>query len=142
MAVVQSWMPVLVIFTSLLAAPVIFLLSEEQHRVRTAINLGAAVIKLGLVCILIAGIYLGASYEMRFPVVEGVDFILRADALGVLFAGLSSLLWLLTTSTRWVTWRDHPTGAGFSGFSASASLQRWESHLQVTCSPSFCFTNC
>ena len=116
MAVMHSWMPVLVLFTSLLAAPVIFLLSEEQHRARTVINLGAAVIKLVLVCIMIAGIYVGVSYEMRFPVVDGVNFILRADALGVLFAGLSSLLWLLTTIYAVGYLEGSPNRSRFFGF--------------------------
>ncbi|MBD3896915.1 monovalent cation/H+ antiporter subunit D family protein [Halomonas sp. ML-15] len=82
---------------SLLVAPVIFLLPERAWLARTAFNLGAALLKLGLVALMVWGVARGENYAFGFTVVEGVSFQLRADPLGIMFAGLSSLLWLFTT---------------------------------------------
>ena len=116
MAVINSWMPLVVLFTSLFAAPVIFLLSEERHQARIAINLAAALIKLILVALMILGVYIGVRYELCFMVVSGVVFILRADALGVMFAGLSSLLWFFTTIYAVGYLEGSPNRSRFFGF--------------------------
>ncbi len=116
MAVINAWMPLLVLFTSLFAAPAIFMLSEERWVARTAINMTAAVIKLALVAGMVLGVYLGVHYEYRFTVVPGVAFILRADALGVMFAGLSSLLWLFTTIYAVGYLEGSPNRSRFFGF--------------------------
>lgn len=113
---INAWVPLLVLFTSLFAAPVIFLLPEARGGVRTAVNLGAALMKMALVVGIILGVYLGHSYETRFAVVPGVDFILRADALGVMFAGLSSLLWLFTTIYAVGYLEGSPNRSRFFGF--------------------------
>ena len=42
-------LPLAILFTSLGVAPVLFLLHEDSVRLRTALNLGAAVLKLALV---------------------------------------------------------------------------------------------
>ena len=116
MTAINTWMPLFVLFTSLLAAPVIFLLPEERRATRTAINLAAALLKMALVAGMVFGVYLGVAYEMRFTVISGVDFILRADALGVMFAGLSSLLWLFTTIYAVGYLEDSPNRSRFFGF--------------------------
>jgi len=85
------------LLTSLLAAVVIFMLPEDRHRLRTAVNLAAAVVKLALVVLMVWGVFRGAAYGVRFSMLPGVDFVLHADALAVMFAGLSALLWLFTT---------------------------------------------
>ncbi len=113
---IYALMPVLVLCTSLLAAPVIFALPEERSQTRTIINLAAAVAKLVLVAGMIMGVYLGHHYEMRFAVLQDVNFILRADALGLLFAGLSSLLWLLTTIYAVGYLEGSPNRSRFFGF--------------------------
>src|SRR5690606_3544278 len=40
---------------------------------------------------------LGNAYETRLPMLPGIDLVLRADALALLFMTLSALLWLFTT---------------------------------------------
>lgn len=91
------WLPSMVLFTSLGAAALIFWLDEENSRARSSINLGAAALKILLVTLILIGVSRGEVYETRFELLTGIDFVLRADALGVMFAGLSSLLWLFTT---------------------------------------------
>lgn len=110
------WLPVLILATSLLAGTVIFLLPENRHAVRSFFNLGAAVIKLLLVCLMIWGVYRGVVFETRFNVVPGVDFVLHADALAVLFAALSSVLWLCTTVYAIGYLEDSPNRSRFFGF--------------------------
>ena len=102
--------------TSLLAAVVIFLLPERAFRARTGVNLGAAVIKLSLVAWMVWGLRLGREYAVAFPVLEGLPFVLRADALGIMFAGLSSLLWLFTTVYAIGYLEDSPNRKRFFGF--------------------------
>lgn len=102
--------------TSLLAAPVIFLLPERAHRTRTAINLGAALLKLALVAWMVRGLAQGAAYRFHLPVMEGFSVHLVADPLGILFAGLSSLLWVLTTLYAVAYLEASPNRRRFFGF--------------------------
>lgn len=87
-----TWLPVTTLATSLLVVVVIFSLPEEARRLRTTVNLLAAVIKIILVTLMVGRVSAGYEDIFSFQVVGGVDFVLRADALGVMFAGLSSLL--------------------------------------------------
>ena len=91
------WLPLLVLFTSLAASGLIFWISEERVRLRSGVNLAAALLKILLVGIILVGVLNNQVYETRFTLLAGIDFVLRADALGVMFAGLSSVLWLFTT---------------------------------------------
>jgi multicomponent Na+:H+ antiporter subunit D len=94
---VRHPLPLVVVLVSLFAGVAIALLGEGQQRLRTVLNLAAAVVKLLLV-LWIALIVIGGSIpEFRFPLVPGFDLVLRADSLSVLFASLSSALWLVTT---------------------------------------------
>ena len=90
-------LPLAILFTSLGVAPILFLLHEDSVRLRTALNLGAAVLKLGLVAWLSVRVASGAVHEMRLEIMPGLDLVLQADALSVLFLALSAVLWLLTT---------------------------------------------
>lgn len=92
-----AWLPLTALATSLLVTVVIFALPEEARRARTIINLLAAVTKIILVTLMVRRVASGHEDVFSFQVVGGIDFVLRADALGVMFAGLSSLLWLCTT---------------------------------------------
>lgn len=111
-----SLLPVFALMTSLLAAVIIFTLPERSFRLRTLVNLGAAVIKLVLVGVMIWGIVQGRAYEVAFTMVPGVRFVLRADALSMLFAGLSALLWLLTTIYAVGYLEGSPNRSRFFGF--------------------------
>lgn len=110
------WLPILILATSLTAGIVIFMLPEQRHATRGLLNLGAALLKLILVCLLLWGVYQGVDYETRFTVVSGVDFVLRADPLAVIFAGLSSVLWLCTTAYAIGYLEDSPNRSRFFGF--------------------------
>lgn len=92
-----AWLPLATLATSLLVAPMIFALPERAWRARAVLNLAAALAKLLLVGLMVVGLYRGRDYQFAFTVVDGVDFLLKVDALGMMFAGLSSLLWLATT---------------------------------------------
>jgi multicomponent Na+:H+ antiporter subunit D len=89
--------PWLMVGTSLTAAVVIFFLAEESVRLRSLLNVGAALVKLAVVGVVVVGVAQGQGYEARYPLVPGIDFVLRADAMSMLFVTLSAVLWLLTT---------------------------------------------
>lgn len=112
----NNLLPLLVLASSLLVAFVIFALPEHRHRLRSFINLGAAVIKLVLVGVMTWGVFHGIEYETRFQVAPGLDFALQADSLSVVFAGLSSLLWLLTTVYAIGYLEGSPNRSRFFGF--------------------------
>lgn len=112
----NAWMPVFALMTSLIASVVIFALPEKGHRLRTTVNLGAALLKLGLVVVMVWGVFRGVDYGLSFTMVPGVTFMLKADALSMMFAGLSSVLWLLTTIYAVGYLEDSPNRARFFGF--------------------------
>jgi multicomponent Na+:H+ antiporter subunit D len=112
----QAWLPLATLATSLLVVPVIFSLPEGAWRVRTALNLGAALLKVLLVAMMVWGLYQGQSYQFSFTIVRGVNFLFQVDALGLMFAGLSSLLWLATTVYAIGYLEDSPNRKRFFGF--------------------------
>ena len=112
----QALLPLGVVATSFVAAGGIFLLREHRHRLRSIFNLTAALVKLALVIGMMFGMLAGASYQFRFPLVEGVSFILRADPLGLMFTGLSSVLWLVTTIYAIGYLENSPNRSRFFGF--------------------------
>lgn len=93
----DALLPLYVLATSLVTGVVIFLLGEQRVRLRTALNLVGAVLKLVLVGVMIHGVFLGHVYETRWTFLPGMDFVLRADAMTILFSSLSAILWLVTT---------------------------------------------
>ncbi len=111
-----AWLPLAVIATSLVAAGGIFLLGEHRHRLRTGLNLAAAAIKLGLVGWLAVDALDGVRHELRHTLFDGMELVLRADMLGVMFAGLSSVLWLLTTIYAIGYLENAPNRSRFFGF--------------------------
>ncbi len=110
------WLPLAVLASSLLPALVIMLLPEERSGTRTALNLVAATTKLALVGYMVWGVARGNSYELRFAMMPGVDFVLRADAMAMLFAGLSAVLWLFTTIYAIGYLEGSPNRSRFFGF--------------------------
>ena len=94
---INEWLPLAVIASSLLPGLVIFALPERRIRLRTALNLFAALTKLLLVGLLLAGVSAGEEYAFRYTVLPGVDLAFKADALALLFVSLSAVLWLFTT---------------------------------------------
>ncbi|MGK3999335.1 proton-conducting transporter transmembrane domain-containing protein [Sorangium sp. So ce1024] len=108
--------PLLVILSSLVPGLLIFLLTEEQRRTRTALNLASALVKLALVGVLVWGIDRGRRYETRLPFLPGADLLLRASPFSMLFATLSAVLWLVTTVYAVGYLEGSPHRSRFFGF--------------------------
>lgn len=90
-------LPLAVLASSLLPGLIIFALPETWIGVRTFLNVFAAIAKLGLVAMLLAGVAAGEEYSVRYAVLPGLELALNADALGMMFITLSAILWLFTT---------------------------------------------
>jgi multicomponent Na+:H+ antiporter subunit D len=110
------WLLVFILMSSLVPGVVIFFLSEQSHRLRTALNLGGAGLKLMLVGVLLAGVQRGQVYELRAVLLPGVELVLAADALSLLFAALSTVLWFVTTVYAIGYLEGSPYRSRFFGF--------------------------
>jgi multicomponent Na+:H+ antiporter subunit D len=93
----EGWLLVSILLSSLVPGIIIFGLREESSTLRTGLNLAGASLKVLLILAMDIGIYFGHTYELRLPLIQGLELVLDADPLSALFASLSSLLWLLTT---------------------------------------------
>jgi multicomponent Na+:H+ antiporter subunit D len=112
----QGWVPLAVVASSLLPGLVIFLLPEGQRGLRATLNLAGAFAKLGLVGLMLWNVGRLQEYEARMTVLPGLDLVLRADELSLLFMTLSALLWLLTTVYAIGYLEDSPHRSRFFGF--------------------------
>jgi multicomponent Na+:H+ antiporter subunit D len=92
-----SLLPLLILISSLVPGILILLLREEQAAMRTFLNLFGAVAKVGLIAWVFAGYLNGQEYTYIFSLALDMTFALRVDQLGLFFAALSSVLWLVTT---------------------------------------------
>ncbi len=109
-------LPAAIVLSSLLPGLLIFVLKENSHFLRTTLNMLGALVKLALVGWLIGGVYAGHAYESRLTLAPGLDLVLSADALSVLFVTLSTILWLVTTVYA-VGYLEHsPHRSRFFGF--------------------------
>ncbi len=111
-----SWLPATIVLTSLIPGLIIFALREESRRARTVLNIAGASIKLGLVGWMIWGVYQGFTYESRFTLAPGLELVLNADALSVLFVTLSTILWMVTTIYAIGYLEGSPNRSRFFGF--------------------------
>ncbi len=112
----STWLPALIVLSSLLPGLAIFFLHEESHRLRTVLNLFGALLKLVLVGIMIWGVFHERVYESRWTLAPGLDLVLHADALSVLFVTLSTVLWLVTTVYAIGYLENAPHRSRFFGF--------------------------
>jgi len=94
---VNAWLPLAILASSLIPGLIIFALPERAVVLRTTLNLGGAVVKILLLVLMMVGVFHGVVFEVRIPLVPGLDFNLHADALSLLFVNLSAVLWLATT---------------------------------------------
>ncbi|GAA1164154.1 complex I subunit 5 family protein [Nesterenkonia sandarakina] len=109
--------PVVMVLLSLTAAVAIFPLPENSVRLRAGINLTAAVVKVLLIIALVPAVVAdGARPEFTAPFLPGIDLVLRVDPLALFFAGLSALLWLLTTIYALGYLRGSKNKSRFFGF--------------------------
>jgi multicomponent Na+:H+ antiporter subunit D len=109
-------LPGLIVLTSLLPGLVIFFLREGSHRARTLLNLGGAAVKVVLVGVMIWGVFHEQVYETSWTLAPGLELVLHADALSVLFVTLSTILWFVTTIYA-IGYLEHsPHRSRFFGF--------------------------
>lgn len=109
-------LPALILLTSLLTAAITFFLPEERYRIRNMLNLGGAVLKLGLIVFIIGEVAQDTIYETRLQFAPGLFLLLRVDALSLLFVSLSAFLWFLTTIYSIAYLRNKPDQSRFFGF--------------------------
>ncbi|MGR3761073.1 monovalent cation/H+ antiporter subunit D family protein [Roseobacteraceae bacterium NS-SX3] len=86
--------PVLAIAVSLAAAALILSLRKRPN-LRDAVSVAAAVLKFLIVISIAPLVLAGGTLDLTlFEILPGVDFAFRVDALGMVFATVSSLLWI------------------------------------------------
>jgi len=93
----DAWIPPLVVASSLLPGLIIFSVADDKVRLRTVLNMLGALAKVALVGLMLWGVYHGHHYEARLALLPGLELVLRAGPLSLMFVALSSDLWLLTT---------------------------------------------
>lgn len=88
----------LAVLISLLAVPFILATGENRPNLREFWSILAGVIKFGIVISMAPVIFSGHTIEYTLiSFYEGIDIKFRVDALGLLFATISSFLWIVTT---------------------------------------------
>ena len=114
---VISFIPVIMLLLSLGAALMIFPMPEHANRLRGMVNITLAVIKVGLVATLFPLVLVeGVHPEVTLPFVPGLELVLRVEPLSLLFAALSSVLWLVTTVYAIGYLEGRPNRSRFFGF--------------------------
>jgi len=89
--------PLAAVAVSFVAAALI-LASGRRPNLREAWTILASVSMFGIIASMVPGVLAGEVYVTNLgTILPGVDFVLRADPLGVLFASLASLLWIVTS---------------------------------------------
>jgi multicomponent Na+:H+ antiporter subunit D len=109
-------LPLYTILVSVVTGILVFALGEQRRHLRTTLNLAGALLKLALILVMLLVIQGGATLEFRVPLLPGLDLLLHADRLTMLFATLSALLWLVTTIYAIGYLEQSPNRARFFGF--------------------------
>jgi multicomponent Na+:H+ antiporter subunit D len=95
---ILSMKPMLAVLTSLLAVPLILATGDKRPNLREFWSVLAGVIKFSIVISMAPVIFSGHTIEYTLiSFYEGIDIKFRVDALGLLFATISSFLWIVTT---------------------------------------------
>jgi multicomponent Na+:H+ antiporter subunit D len=113
---ISNGLLVFILLSSLVPGLAIFLLREESVKLRTVLNLLGATAKLVLVGVMIWGVISGQVFETRWTLAPGLDLVLHADELSVLFVTLSTVLWLVTTVYAIGYLENTPHRSRFFGF--------------------------
>ncbi|GAB3035806.1 proton-conducting transporter transmembrane domain-containing protein [Natronobiforma cellulositropha] len=113
------------------AIAVVLIVASYRHpNVREGWSVLAALTKFGIVLSMLPGVLEGTVYEWSLAestgleFVAGIDFTLRADPLGMLFALLASFLWIFTSFYAAGYMRgldEHAQTRFFAAFAASLS---------------------
>lgn len=91
---VTSIRPLLAVVVAGLAALAVLLL-KNRERYRDAVSPLAAMVMFAIVASMAPAVLAGGTVELRlFEILPGIDFAFRVDALGMVFATVSSLLWI------------------------------------------------
>ena len=116
--------PLYAVLVSLLGMFGIFA-AHRRPNVREAVTIVVALAKFGIVAAMVPGVLDGETYVFSAgEFVAGIEFVLRADPLGILFAALASLLWIVTSfySIGYMRGLDeHSQTRYFASFAASLS---------------------
>ncbi|MFP4225522.1 MAG: monovalent cation/H+ antiporter subunit D family protein [Desulfobacterales bacterium] len=97
MITIISIKPVIAVLISLLVIPV--LASSRKPNVREAWTFAAAIIKFGIIASMVPAVLAGQTFEFTIVTFfDGVDFKLHVDAFSLLFALVSSFLWIVTSA--------------------------------------------
>ena len=79
-------------------------------------NPAGAGVKVVLVGLMIWGVFHQHNYETRWTLAPGLELVLHADSLSVLFVSLSTVLWLVTTVYAIGYLEKSPHRSRFFGF--------------------------
>jgi len=126
----QSLRPLAAVLVS--AVAIVLIVASYRHpNIRDSWSVAAAVAKFGIVASMVPGVLGGESYRapaLEFAQIPGTDvtltLALEADALGLLFALLASLLWIFTSFYAVGYMRgldEHAQTRFFASFAASLS---------------------
>jgi len=97
MQTIYSLQPFLAILAALTAVPGI--ISARTPNIREAWTFAAALLMFGLVASMAPAVLAGKEYYFLLaPVIPGAPLALRVDAMGLLFALVASLLWVVTSA--------------------------------------------
>jgi formate hydrogenlyase subunit 3/multisubunit Na+/H+ antiporter MnhD subunit len=126
----ESLRPLAAVLVSAVAI-VLIVVSYRRPNVRDGWSVVAAVAKFAIVASMVPGVLAGKSYRWNIaeyaPAAGGdaaIQFALEADALGILFALLASLLWIFTSFYAVGYMRgldEHAQTRFFASFAASLS---------------------
>ncbi|MDR9382142.1 MAG: proton-conducting transporter membrane subunit [Natronomonas sp.] len=101
------------------------LAAHRRPNLREAVTIITAFAKFAIVAAMLPGVLAGETYVFSAgEFVAGIEFVLRADSLGMLFASLASLLWIVTSfySIGYMRGLDeHGQTRYFASFAASLS---------------------
>ena len=90
-----TFRPLLAVLICIVAAVVVLLLRKRAN-LRDASSLVAATLNFLVVASMAPTILAGGTIECNlFRVLPGIDFSFRVDPLGMIFATISSLLWIV-----------------------------------------------
>ncbi len=91
---VESIRPLAAVLVSTLAAFIILGLRDKPN-LRDSVSVVAALVKFSIVASMAPLVLGGGTYELTlFPILPGIDIAFRVDSLGMVFATISSLLWI------------------------------------------------
>ena len=92
---VLSIRPLLAVAVAGLAALAVLVLNKHD-KIRDAVSPVAAVVMFAIVISMAPTVLSGGTLDLRlFEILPGIAFAFRVDALGMVFATVSSLLWIV-----------------------------------------------